>query len=311
MIDPVSTLSIMANAAGIHSWFSGLHSGRDQKRLLEEVSRMRLAVERLTDHILYVPAIKEVRDLTASRRTQLEERQAIAELLGPLQNALQDEIVATAIIATPERLRTAFAKDPWEVLFSIRPIGKLKKPSDPDIIPVVFAESGLYYIGWQMRGALPGLLDCAYKPAIRVAPAPSVQLNPEDSKNPSPEAPIRLSTELSRNESAPTSSTHGQSIDRGGLSNSRLDDFLGFKFSWTRQALRIIVLTLLEVVFSVLCIICTVLSWALFSESAAGGVISVGFAIIFGWLTYAVHKERLREIAGVDTSESEGAEGQD
>jgi hypothetical protein len=187
MLEPISSaVSIMANAAGIHGWFTGLHSGQDQRRLLDEVSRMRLAVERLTDNILYVPSLKEVKDVTLSRRKELEERKLIVDLLTPVQGALREEIVTSAVVATPERLRAAFAKDPWEVLYSIRPLGKVKRPTDPDVIPVIFGEHGLYYVGWQMRGALPGLLDCEYKPALSMQYIISGQDKQEDRTNQQP-----------------------------------------------------------------------------------------------------------------------------
>jgi len=282
MVDPVSALSVMANAAGIHGWFTGLHTGRDQKRLLEEVSKMRLAVERLTDHILYIPSLKEVRDLTVSRREQLEERQTIAELLGPVQSALREEVLATAVISTPERLRAAFSKDPWEVLFSIRPVGKVKKPSDPDIIPVIFSESGLYYIGWQMRGALPGLLDCEYKPAVRIIPpAPS----PGQGTNQLGSIPAQVLD-------VPTPPENAASDPKTGL-----DEFLGFRFSWSRRTFLILLLTIFQVMLVLISAISSVVLLSFLGErslgSAAAWLIMTAF---MARLAYAVHKYRIKEI---------------
>ncbi len=59
-------------------------------------------------------------------------------------------------------MRKAFEKNPFEVLIEARPINRIVKPNNPDLIPVLFYDSGIYYVGWQTSGALPILFDCNY-----------------------------------------------------------------------------------------------------------------------------------------------------
>ena len=66
-------------------------------------------------------------------------------------------------MSTPEKLKKAFIKDPWELLIDIRPVNRTKKPSNPDLIPITFYDNNLQYIGWQTLGALSSLFNCDFE----------------------------------------------------------------------------------------------------------------------------------------------------
>ncbi len=160
----LSALSILANVAGLHGWFMGLKHGKLTEKILDEIVQTRSEIEKLSDHIYYASSITQVHNLSGNPSEILTDKHTINELLSPIQKSIQEEILSTAVISTPAELRAAFNKDPWEVLFSIRPISRPKKPNNPDVLPVIFMEGGSYFVGWQMKGALPSLLNCHYDP---------------------------------------------------------------------------------------------------------------------------------------------------
>jgi thioredoxin 1 len=66
------------------------------------------------------------------------------------------------MISTPERLLQAMKKTPWDVLINIRPVRHAEPPSNPALVPVLFQDDGITYLGWTMRGTLPAMFDCEY-----------------------------------------------------------------------------------------------------------------------------------------------------
>lgn len=66
-------------------------------------------------------------------------------------------------------------ENPWAVLEDIRPQHLTVRHPNPDKVPVLFAHSGVRYIGWQMRGALPVLFNCE----LRDLPGLGASLTPE------------------------------------------------------------------------------------------------------------------------------------
>jgi len=160
----IGALSILADIAGLHSWLTGIRHGRIHDRLLDELLQTKATVERLSDHLYYVSSVQQVRDITKLQQKQLLDKRTISELLNPLQENLRQDILATAVIATPEKLLKAFNKDPWEVLIDPRPLDRVKKPENPDLFPIIFKHQSVYFIGWQMKGVLPSLFDCEYDP---------------------------------------------------------------------------------------------------------------------------------------------------
>lgn len=183
----LSALSILADIAGLCSWFTGIKHGNLSERILNELIQTNSNIEKLSEHIFYASSIEQVSDCTEKPKIRFEDKRIINELLTPIQNIFEEDILSTAVISTPEKLRIAFNKDPWEVLFSIRPIERLKRPSNPDVVPIIFMDGGHYYIGWQMKGALPSLLNFKYDPncGIYTNPINSVgsRLSIENDKN--------------------------------------------------------------------------------------------------------------------------------
>ncbi len=159
-----ATISILGSLAGVHSWFTGLRAGAVNEKILKETLGLRSSIERLTDHVLHIGSVKELQDITKDKQQLLDDKQILSELLTPVQESLGEDILSTAVVMTPEKLHQAISKDPWEVLMEIRPIGRPKKPSNPNMVPIVFSDSNQIYIGWQAKGVLPMLFDFEYEP---------------------------------------------------------------------------------------------------------------------------------------------------
>ena len=159
----LAIFSVVSGTASLHSWFTGLKVG-ERRRMEEELSVNHIEVERLSDHILYAPSIQQVRDTTRTRQEHLEDGRQLRALLEPAQQGLQEDILSTAILSTPDKLREAFGRDPWEVLVEVRPLNRAQRPTNPALVPILFPDGGTQYIGWQMKGAMPILFNCEYDP---------------------------------------------------------------------------------------------------------------------------------------------------
>jgi len=120
-------------------------------------------MERLGDNILYAPNIYVVQDLNRlSKQQRVEELREVKMTLEPVQRAVGSEILSSAMIVAPDRMRNAMKKSPWEVLTHISPIVHPSVPSDPHLVPVLFRYDNTQFLGWQTSGILPTLFDLDY-----------------------------------------------------------------------------------------------------------------------------------------------------
>ena len=158
-------------------------------RIATELGRVSLQVERLSDHILYLPHQEGIRDLTQSLQHRTLDLREVRACLEPIQQALQEDMVSSSMIPTPDRLLKAMKKSPWDVLVEIRPAYRAETPTNSALIPA-------HYIGWTPRGSLPGMFDCEYnelwipesakqvfeKPSVNFREFPSQQTIPQNLK---------------------------------------------------------------------------------------------------------------------------------
>ncbi len=131
---------------------------------MHRLEAMHAAIEKLSPRIVYVPGAHIVRDISRSRRPEIDNLSEVKYVLEPIQQRFGDKIISSAMIMTPEKMQHAMQKDPWEFLQEIRPRARAKLPTDPDMVPILFEDQGILYMGWQKRGALPTLFDCEYDP---------------------------------------------------------------------------------------------------------------------------------------------------
>lgn len=128
---------------------------------LENINN-KLEVVRLSEHIVQVPSIQSVRDITQTRQRQIELTE-VRESLDPLQRALNSDLLASAMILTPEKMRQALGKNPWEVLEDISPVNLARPHYDPNKVPIIFEHQSVRYLGWLKRGLLPVVFDCQFE----------------------------------------------------------------------------------------------------------------------------------------------------
>lgn len=150
----------------MYDWVTGVSAGDQLTRVLAELERQKREVQRLSDLLLYAPGVEQVVNL--ERTAMRPDPREVRELLHPLATTLGTNILSTAVLSTPTKLRRAFEKDPWELFVEIRPVESAKRPSNPDLVPILFTDAGRPYVGWQMRGALPQLFDCEFREDIQV-----------------------------------------------------------------------------------------------------------------------------------------------
>ena len=155
----LSIVGGVSETVNVFKFVSTLAKGSDASRALGELSRIRAQVERLSDNILYAPAVEGLRD-TAGAAHRLSGLREARELLEPVQMAVGGEILSSGLIGTPHKMERAMAANPWAVLEDIRPQHLAVRPANPDKVPVLFMLQGMHFIGWQMRGVLPVLFDC-------------------------------------------------------------------------------------------------------------------------------------------------------
>ncbi len=175
-------LSLMGGYNTVHSFcqnVSGLLRGKkeDSLQYLEKMNRnlegIHAKFEQLSDHIVYAKSLNAVEDVTRSRQQKIEDLREARQYLEPVQQALGQEIISSAIVVTPEKMQQEFQKNPWDVLIEVRPASFASKPADSDLVPILFIHNNVQYIGWQKRGMLPIMFDCELN-ELWLPPTPSL-----------------------------------------------------------------------------------------------------------------------------------------
>jgi len=175
-------LSLMGSYNTAHNFcqnVSGLLRGKkeDSLQYLEKMNRNLEGIhnkfEQLSDHIIYAKSLSAVEDVTRTRQQKVEDLREARQYLEPVQQALGQDIVSSAIVVTPERMQRVLQKNPWDVLLDVRPVSFASRPSHPDLVPIMFIHNNLQYIGWQTRGMLPIMFDCELN-ELWLPPTPSL-----------------------------------------------------------------------------------------------------------------------------------------
>jgi WD40 repeat protein len=141
-----------------------------QETATQYLNRIAINVERLSEKIWYAPSAISVQDVSKPNQQYVDDLREVRACLEPVQRAVGEKILSSAMIATPLKMQQALAKNPWEVLMDIRPLNLATKPPYADMTPMLFSHKGVLYLGWQMRGALPQLFNCQYDELWRPNP---------------------------------------------------------------------------------------------------------------------------------------------
>ncbi|KOR27965.1 hypothetical protein TI04_12110, partial [Achromatium sp. WMS2] len=176
----ISLLSPIKNTIEAYKAVTGLIKGDPNTRLLEElVGHNRVissSIERLSDNILYAPNLQAVQDINRRDNPRKVDGREVREYLEPVQRALQQPILSSVIILTPEKMQRAVGKNPWDVLLDVRPLDFFAARLPPEGVPVQFEHGGVRYMGWQLRGTLPILFDCELHELLGSGASPTTQI---------------------------------------------------------------------------------------------------------------------------------------
>jgi len=159
--------SFLALAGIFQNYVTGIQSSKKIERLLQDQRFLASKIEKLSENIYYLPDVQIVKNINLSVQRIVSNLREVREALEPIQTLLGTKIISSGMIITPDRMRSAVLKDPWEVLMDIRPANNLSRShTNTDLIPIMFEYDGTRYIGWQMKGTMPLLFNCEYNEDI-------------------------------------------------------------------------------------------------------------------------------------------------
>lgn len=162
----LSLLGAASDGVGLFSSITSLIRGsqtRDHlKRIEASLDGISLRVEQLADRILYVTNMPAVLDIGKTQQQSVADLHKARRLLEAVQLSLDDDLLASSIIATPQKLAHAMANDAFELLMDTRPLHRAT--SHPNMVPIMFHDRGQPYLGWQSRSGLENMFDVQCDP---------------------------------------------------------------------------------------------------------------------------------------------------
>lgn len=149
-------IDTLISIAGLgHQYISGIKKSKDTDRLFNNLSTLNNNIEKLTNRIYHVPVITPI----ITNDKLISDKRQIIQSIEPIAKALNTNILSTGLVNTPDMTKEQISKNAWKVLDSIRPVQFAEKHSNPDMVPILFENDGVKYVGWQMKNAIPGLFD--------------------------------------------------------------------------------------------------------------------------------------------------------
>ena len=164
MLDTIISLAGLGMDA--YNFVSNIRGGDNAHAVVSQLERLNTTIEKLSDHIYYAQNMQLVRDTSRDIQAVRTDLHEVRQLLEPAQRILGGDILSSAMIASPELLRTAMNNNPWQVLMNITPLSLAHRHPDPNMIPVVFAHENVQYVGWQIKGMLPVAFGMEYKDKV-------------------------------------------------------------------------------------------------------------------------------------------------
>ncbi len=178
-------LETLDRILSVGSWISSAKDLHDKYKTLCAIHHGETAfqkldqkIERIAERILYAPDLQVVIDTNQTTQQVYRDHKQIHDALEPVQRALNQDILSSAMILTPEKMQQALITNPFEVLCDPRPLNFFDRSRmPPEGVPVLFEIDGTKYLGWQLRGTLPFLFNCRYDD-LWIPPTPSIISNP-------------------------------------------------------------------------------------------------------------------------------------
>jgi hypothetical protein len=163
MIEQILNIMNLGGSIGsVYSAISAIGTGTFQERVIELLEKQNQSLIRLSEGILYSPASHNVAFTSNSKEREVADIHRIREMLVPVQKTLRSEILSSAIIYTPDKLREEFNLDPWNGLHDIRPARLSNLDKSSDWIALAFEFDNQIFIGWQKKGMLNSILGVSF-----------------------------------------------------------------------------------------------------------------------------------------------------
>ncbi len=179
-------LETLDRILSVGSWISSAKDLHDKYKTLCAIHHGETAfqkldqkIERIAERILYAPDLQVVIDTNQTTQQVYRDHKQIHDALEPVQRALNQDILSSAMILTPEKMQQALITNPFEVLCDPRPLNFFDRSRmPPEGVPVLFEIDGTKYLGWQLKGTLPFLFNCRYDD-LWIPPAPTIISTPQ------------------------------------------------------------------------------------------------------------------------------------
>ncbi len=163
-----TALTIWETATKFHDAYKRVNTiifGDKKEEYLQQIATdmtdLKVHIEKLSDTLLYAVNLDGIR--AAQQPGYINDLREIRQLLEPLQQALEQPLLSSAIMTAPPQLES---KPPRQVLTYISPLEYVTIPlfDDPDNwVPALFQENGEYFVGWQLQARLSRQFGCEYQ----------------------------------------------------------------------------------------------------------------------------------------------------
>jgi len=117
---------------------------------------------------VYYTNKQEIYDTSKAQQLTILPTPILAQSITPIQSKINEEILVTRPIVTPERLQKIMTSNPKDLLFGITELDSFKNMQefmkDPTLLPIIFPDKNISYIGWMKKGYAKDYLFLDYKP---------------------------------------------------------------------------------------------------------------------------------------------------
>lgn len=131
-------LSLLSFGKDAYEFVSDIRRGDPNKEVVAQLEKLNQHIVRLSDHILYAPGLQLVQDTTTNRQRVLTDLREVRQSLEPVQRVMNDDILASAMILTPDKMKQALHADPWDVLVEIRPLNLARPHTNSSMVPILY-----------------------------------------------------------------------------------------------------------------------------------------------------------------------------
>ena len=165
-----TALAIWETATKFHDAYKRVNTiifGDKQEAYLQQIATdmtdLKVHIEKLSDTLLYAVNLDGIRAAQQQQHGYINDLREIRQLLEPLQQALDQPLLSSAIMTAPHQLES---KPPRQVLTYISPLEYVTIPHLDDFenwVPALFEENGEYFVGWQLQARLSRQFGCEYQ----------------------------------------------------------------------------------------------------------------------------------------------------